>query len=301
VIFGTPAYLSPEMIEGREVGPGADLYALGVMLYEMLEGRLPFDGESLHELAMKHLSEPPPPLSAEVPAPLGSIIRRLLAKDPADRFKSATALREALLSISPANPSPIPPPGPSPDLTTSGEAVAPPSNKRLIAPITIAVLIGAALLLWLLTRDHEPTPPTYTAPTATTPAPPDSPAAQPTSPSPTPLATTPDVGPAAEPDTTTSAELTPDSRLDPTPDTLPTPSTEVVWVLEGTARAKVTLDGEHVGTTPLTLRLEPRPRQRTLRFTRPGHHPTVRVLPGDKNASLRVILTPEESFIVPEP
>ena len=295
VIFGTPAYLSPEMIEGRAVGPGADLYALGIMLFEMLEGRVPFDGDSLHEIAMKHLSEPPPPLTSEVPATLGTIVRRLLAKDPTDRFKSAAALREALLSIDSA------PSVSAPSVDARFIAPSRSVSARFIAPIAFILSVSALLILWHLTRDHEPTPPTDTATTLTTSSPPVSPAAQPTSPAPTPLASLPDVGSTAEADTTTSAELTPDTRLHPTPDTLPPPSTEVVWVLEGTVRARVTLDGEPVGTTPLTLRLEPRPRQRTLRFTRPGHYPAVRVLPGDQDASLRVVLTPEESFIVPEP
>ena len=62
-IMGTAQYLSPEQAQGHAVTAASDLYSIGVMLYEMLAGRLPFEGDSAVSVALKHLSEPPPPLS----------------------------------------------------------------------------------------------------------------------------------------------------------------------------------------------------------------------------------------------
>ncbi|MCB9735345.1 MAG: serine/threonine protein kinase [Deltaproteobacteria bacterium] len=90
-IFGTPAYMSPEMAAGYEVGAPADLYALGVILFELLDKRLPFDGDSVQSILLAHVSRPPPPLPDHVPAALAAVIKRLLAKEPAARYASAAA------------------------------------------------------------------------------------------------------------------------------------------------------------------------------------------------------------------
>ena len=66
-IMGTAQYLSPEQAQGHAVTAASDLYSIGVMLYEMLAGRLPFEGDSAVAVALKHLSEPPPPIS-QLPA-----------------------------------------------------------------------------------------------------------------------------------------------------------------------------------------------------------------------------------------
>jgi beta-lactam-binding protein with PASTA domain len=83
-IMGTAQYLSPEQAEGHAVTAASDLYSIGVMLYEMLAGRLPFEGESAVSVALKHLSEPPPPLSQfrpDVNPSLEAIVMAALAKD----------------------------------------------------------------------------------------------------------------------------------------------------------------------------------------------------------------------------
>lgn len=100
-VFGTPAYMSPEQIRGtRDAGPSSDLYSLGVMLYEMVEQRLPFDGRSAFDMALAHISNPVPPLTrAGIPAALVEIIDRLLRKDPRDRFGSALELYDALVAV----------------------------------------------------------------------------------------------------------------------------------------------------------------------------------------------------------
>jgi len=98
-IVGTAQYLSPEQARGAGVDQRSDLYSVGVVLYELLTGKVPFTGESPVEIAMKHLSDTPPPpseLNAEVPAELDMIVMRALAKDPARRYQSAEQMNADL-------------------------------------------------------------------------------------------------------------------------------------------------------------------------------------------------------------
>ncbi|HEY2741593.1 MAG TPA: Stk1 family PASTA domain-containing Ser/Thr kinase [Gaiellaceae bacterium] len=91
-IVGTAQYLSPEQAKGGEVDPRSDLYSLGVVLYELLTGKTPFDGETPVEIAMKHLSttpKPPSTLRPDVPRELDMVVMRALAKNPDERYQSA--------------------------------------------------------------------------------------------------------------------------------------------------------------------------------------------------------------------
>ena len=90
--MGTAQYLSPEQAQGHAVTATSDLYSIGVMLYEMLAGRLPFEGDSAVAVALKHLSEQPPPISQwrpDVHPALEAVVMAALAKDPAHRWQSA--------------------------------------------------------------------------------------------------------------------------------------------------------------------------------------------------------------------
>jgi eukaryotic-like serine/threonine-protein kinase len=101
-IVGTAQYLSPEQARGAPVDQRSDVYSVGVVLYELLTGKLPFTGETPLEIAMKHLSEiptAPSELRREVPADLDMIVLRALAKDPADRFESAEAMERELARV----------------------------------------------------------------------------------------------------------------------------------------------------------------------------------------------------------
>ncbi|MBV4554395.1 serine/threonine-protein kinase [Pseudomonas sp. SWRI102] len=92
---GTPSYMSPEQARGQDIDGRADLYALGVVLYEILVGKLPYTGNDALSTALAHLTEPLP----ELPVHHGryqDVLRKLLAKDPAERFPDATALLRAL-------------------------------------------------------------------------------------------------------------------------------------------------------------------------------------------------------------
>jgi serine/threonine-protein kinase len=91
-IMGTAQYLSPEQAQGHTVSGRSDLYAVGIILYELLTGAVPFDGETAVAIAFKQVSaEPPPPSQIQpgVPAPLDAVVLRALAKDPARRFADA--------------------------------------------------------------------------------------------------------------------------------------------------------------------------------------------------------------------
>jgi eukaryotic-like serine/threonine-protein kinase len=98
-VIGTAAYLAPEQAAGEEVGPPADLYALGVVTYQFLSGRLPYEAQSLTELALKQMREIPPPLdelNPEVTPQLAVAVDGALAIDPHDRYPDAESFRDAL-------------------------------------------------------------------------------------------------------------------------------------------------------------------------------------------------------------
>jgi eukaryotic-like serine/threonine-protein kinase len=98
-IMGTAQYLSPEQAQGQRVGAASDLYSIGIVLYEMLTGRVPFQGESAVSIALKHVSEEPPPLRRlrpDVHPRLEQAVGRALLKDPAQRYASADEFIAAL-------------------------------------------------------------------------------------------------------------------------------------------------------------------------------------------------------------
>jgi serine/threonine-protein kinase len=98
-VLGTAAYLAPEQARGEEAGPKADLYALGVVTYQLISGRLPYDATSLTELALKQQQEAPPTLDmlvAAVNQELADAVAIALALDPRERYQTAREMRRAL-------------------------------------------------------------------------------------------------------------------------------------------------------------------------------------------------------------
>ena len=112
-IVGTPTYLSPEQITGEPVGPGADLYAFGVIAYEMLAGAPPFTGTSVMALMLAHVEAEPP--RRKLSAGVYDVLSRMMSKRPEDRYASAQEFVRALRAASgPMAPEPVPPPGAQP-------------------------------------------------------------------------------------------------------------------------------------------------------------------------------------------
>jgi hypothetical protein len=100
--LGTPYYMAPEQAKGEQVGPAADLYALGVVLFECLTGERPYQADSGIALAMQHVTAPipdPRERGVALPTAVAELVTRCMAKEPAGRYVSASALREALGSV----------------------------------------------------------------------------------------------------------------------------------------------------------------------------------------------------------
>src|SRR5690606_14632580 len=118
MVFGTPEFMSPEQARGEKLDGRSDIYSLGVILYELLTGKLPFDAAQPMEYIQKHIKEPPMPLqrrapNREFPPGLWEAIAKALAKDPAQRFQTANELAQGLKDVL-ARPRSVPAPAPEP-------------------------------------------------------------------------------------------------------------------------------------------------------------------------------------------
>ena len=198
---GTPSYMSPEQARGQEIDGRADLYALGVVLYEILVGKLPYNGTDALSTALAHLTEPLP----ELPVHHGryqGVLRKLLAKDPAERYPDAAALLLALdqlpadesdatlvrplpipLSVDLAGITPvtidIPTDKPQPQPIVRKPVVTPtqhnaPSEQRsgpvlalAAVAVAVALAIGGASYWWLSGGDEPAPPPAAVVPKVT--------------------------------------------------------------------------------------------------------------------------------------
>ncbi len=167
-VLGTAQYVSPEQAQGRPLTPASDLYSLGVTLYELVTGRVPFEADTPVAIALKHVNEAPVPprrIRPSIPAALEAVIMRALEKDPARRYQSATEMREDLrkaisggqataparssstleeTSVMPAVANArVTPPAPSPATRTRPQ----PWVWALVAVLVLAVAVGGAWAL----------------------------------------------------------------------------------------------------------------------------------------------------------
>ncbi|MCB0876136.1 MAG: PASTA domain-containing protein [Solirubrobacterales bacterium] len=154
-VMGTAQYLSPEQAQGMAVGPATDIYSIGVILFEMLTGRVPFDGENAVAIAMKQVGEEPPAPSSinpKVSPALDAVVLKALAKDPAQRFQSAAEMTAALEAAEGSPDQPV--------------VLAPPpedrSRRRWIIAAILVLLIAAGALAYFLTRPDMVTVPDVT-------------------------------------------------------------------------------------------------------------------------------------------
>jgi serine/threonine-protein kinase len=163
VVVGTPQYMAPERLGGPVDDPAdetvsrgdvrSDIYALGVIMHEMLTGRAPFQGDSHWAVIRAHLSAPPPPLPDTVPRPLQDVIFRCLAKRPAERYQTPAELVLALRAITATAPA----------ATVPAVATAPPPEVQPVdtgtptAPITAPSLAETAALPGIGPVEEVPT------------------------------------------------------------------------------------------------------------------------------------------------
>src|SRR3954467_13583744 len=150
-IMGTAQYLSPEQAQGQRVGAPSDLYSIGVIMFEMLTARVPFTGESAVSIALKHVSEEPPPLRTlrpDVHPRLEQAVGRALLKDPAQRYASADEFIAALEQARAAIASGDPASGASTFVPGGGEEEHDPRGPRWPWVVLALVLLGVAA--WLV-------------------------------------------------------------------------------------------------------------------------------------------------------
>lgn len=153
-LLGTVQYLSPEQARGKLIGPQSDLYSLGVVLFEMLTGRLPFESESAIGVAIKHLQDEAPTVSSlrpDVPGPVNGLVMRALAKDPAERYQSARAFRQDIARVlKPASEvavsaaADVPDPVPAED-KVAGKRTGKPRRRRKWWPWLVAAILALAV------------------------------------------------------------------------------------------------------------------------------------------------------------
>jgi hypothetical protein len=167
-ILGSVKYMSPEQAAGERIGPASDLYSLGVVLYEMLTGTVPFEVDTPADVPVKHAEEPPPhprEVNPKVPDAIDTIAMRLLAKDSHNRYGSAAALIEELRRVRDR----VPPVTSSPEATPTAPSATPPAptlpqpapgglgspRRRLLRILTaLAALIAVfGVVTWFLLPD----------------------------------------------------------------------------------------------------------------------------------------------------
>ncbi|MFT3694322.1 MAG: protein kinase [Kofleriaceae bacterium] len=209
-LLGTPAYIPPELATGQKCDGRADLYSLGVVLYQMGSGKLPFVSDNAHELIAMHATEEVPPMTG-VPRALAAVIEKMLRKDPAQRWATAAEAREALEAALDATRTPpsgfyfqdgpttgqsivvnnlTPTPGERASVAaisetiaqhTTGEFAEPKRRRWLIPALAAAAVIAGALMVMVLKQDKKAAEPPAPVPmqmeqpsvAPTTPPPPD--------------------------------------------------------------------------------------------------------------------------------
>jgi serine/threonine-protein kinase len=291
-VLGTPEYMSPEQAQGFKVDARTDIYALGVLIFEIFTGQVPFRGDTPISTILKHLHDQPPLDSERLPMPLRSVLRRAMAKDPNARYPTARSLAEALREARQPSRKQVPVPTEVLEAPTLPRQTKPPSRAPLIGLLAVPlVAVGAGIFLFTGRKPSAPpstpvdsTPPTLAAATTTTtlatPEPPR-PTALPepvsTRPTPMPRPTRAPTALTSAPPTLMAAAVTAPATTAP-PTTLPAAAAEP-GLLQLAVRpwAEVRIDGKLVGTTPLD-RISLPPGEHVVALRHPAFEPLTRTV-----------------------
>ncbi|MCZ7678141.1 MAG: protein kinase [Sandaracinaceae bacterium] len=306
-LVGTPLYMSPEQARGEtDVDRRVDVYAMGVILYEMITGAPPFEGRNYFELLWKHGNEPPPPMKERnpnvyIPEALEEVVSRALAKSRDERYGTMDELEEAVAAAAPEVPglpplASLPPERPSTPgrvirarpqaSSTAGERPAAAATAEVELPTRkpwplVAVGVGAALALgavvYALSTGGEPAAETAAPPVAEAPRP-----------------EAPDEAPRE-----TVEAPSPPVGVDPPPRVEPA---RVSVALDSTpSGAEVRLGDRVLGTTPLVVPLGVSEEAVALSFSREGYLPqTVSVIPAEGVTVPSVRLRPRRTGTRPQ-
>jgi eukaryotic-like serine/threonine-protein kinase len=312
-VVGTPEYMSPEQARGETVDLRSDIYALGVVCYEIFTGTVPFRGSTPATTLLLQIQQAPPlgegdaEPDARLPAALTPVLRRTLAKLPQDRYSSALAVADALREVRAAlpggEPLSLPPPeamamdAPIEVSTRSLRAVRPPAaGWRRPSAVALAAALAATAVFWAVPRRTPPPP--VPAAAAPLPAAPPSPAPLATSeerraregapaarqaPREAPVGAAPGAvtlsepsAPAPEPP---SASAFPSPAAEEPPEPVPAPAVEEPGRLQVGAQpwAEVVVDGRSLGYTPMRPVALP-PGEYTARLLHPDYPPVTRTV-----------------------
>jgi tetratricopeptide (TPR) repeat protein/tRNA A-37 threonylcarbamoyl transferase component Bud32 len=150
VMIGTPEYMSPEQVEGKDVDKCSDIYSLGIIFYEMLTGQVPFEGDTPFTIGVKQKSEipkDPRSLNAQIPQDLSRLILKCLEKDKESRYQNADELRASLEKIEKGLPT-AERPIPKRKTVTSKPITVTFSRKKLLIPTLAVALVVIAAVIW---------------------------------------------------------------------------------------------------------------------------------------------------------
>ena len=278
-VVGSPEYMSPEQARGQPVDFRSDIYALGIIVFELFTGRVPFRGDTPVATLLMHLEAPPPlegPAASAIPLSARPVLRKALAKDPDERYRSARDMADALRAATER---------PDPRSASAPKPSSPRGRSRLVLATAALMTIGVLVLLYRGRGGPLATPEERAAPVS---APASLPAAPASSPSVSPFSSTAPTPPSASIHRRVAASPKPPATASPSPWPTPTqaaapspaavgglatpvpsaspspapPSPEADGWLLVLARpyANVTVDDRPQGQTPLArLALKPGP------------------------------------------
>ncbi|HUE97610.1 MAG TPA: protein kinase [Anaerolineales bacterium] len=249
-IIGTPAYMAPEQAQGSEVDGRADIYALGIILYEMLTGRQPYEADTPMAVAIKHITDPVPNIrqtNPKLPEGMDAIIQKAMAKNKNERFSSAVEMTNALREVARGDPTKLYTRAAAPTVKTNASS-EPIAQKKgfnalfVIVPVAVIAALAGGLFLFNGTRTPSQTEPPVSTFTSAPPM--------------TETATSVDEStavPIVIVDSTSTEALPPTETLTPTPsvlirggaDKIALVANNEVWVMnvDGSELSQVTTDG----------------------------------------------------------